>query len=87
MWQDYALTICAVLFGYSLLPQLYKNWKTKSVSQISWHFLLAQLFAILIASITTWTLDLTVTSIINFVQFACMVIMTIQKRYYGVAHV
>lgn len=82
MWQDYALTLCAVLFGYSLIPQMIKIHKKKTASQFSWQLLFCQFCAITIASFTVLSLDLFLAAIINFTQLILLIVIIGQKIHY-----
>ena len=82
MWQDYALTLCAILFGYSLIPQMIRIHKERSATQLSWQLLGCQFFAISLASFTCLTLNLHIAATINFLQLICMGIIIGQKKYY-----
>jgi len=82
MWQDYTFTGCAILFGYSLIPQIYRFYKKKSASQISWQYLILQSIATIIAVVTTCSLSFYITSVINSTQLFALAFIGIQKYIY-----
>ena len=82
MWQDYALTVASLMFGYSLIPQIIRNYRNKKVDQISWQMILVSLVAIIINIPASYTLELYMTTIMNCIQFVCWLLMMSQRFYY-----
>jgi len=83
MWQDYAFTVASFMFGYSLIPQLIKNYIAKSAEQISWQLMLGSLVALGISAVSCFTLKLYLTTAMNCIQMMCWSVMIYQKIHYA----
>lgn len=83
IWQDYAFTTAAILFGYSVLPQVLRNYKCKSCEEITWQFIIFTLIAICISLTACFSLKLYLASSLNVIQFMLWFIIGSQKFYYG----
>ena len=82
MWQDYIFTIAALMFGYSLVPQLIKNHKIRSAEQISWQLIILSLIGVILSAIACYTLKLFFTAGMNCIQILCWATMIYQKLHY-----
>lgn len=82
MWQDYVLTTASFLFGYSIFPQLVKNFKAQSAEHISWQLMFVTLIALFISAAAVFTLGLYLTGVMNCIQMICWTTMVFQKIYY-----
>ena len=82
MWQDYAFTVSAIIFGYGLLPQIKKNFDLKDASFISWQMCIVTMFAIVITGVTCLSLKLYISSSANAFQLVCWSTIIYQKLKY-----
>lgn len=78
-WQDYSFTLCSILFSYSLMPQIYMNYKNKDASGLSWNLVVTMLIACTLCSVTAYTLGLFLTVGINTFQILAWITIIYQK--------
>ena len=87
MWQDYAFTVSAIIFGYGLLPQIKKNYDLKDASFISWQMCIVTVIAIVLTGITCLSLKMYISSSANAFQLVCWSTIIYQKlKYKGDPH-
>lgn len=82
MWQDYSFTVCSILFGYSLIPQVIKNYKSKDAEGISWQLCFVSIAGLIVGIITCLSLRFYFTSIINAIQIILWSLIIYQKVHY-----
>lgn len=82
MWQDYAFTISAIIFGYGLIPQIKKNIELEDASFISWQLCIIYTIAISITGYTCYSLKMYVSCLANLFQLICWIIIMLQKVEY-----
>ena len=82
MWQDYVFTFCGILFSYSIIPQIFRNYKLKDVKGISWQLIGSCYIGVSLSLIAFSTLELYLSSVLCCVQLLCWGIVIGQKIYY-----
>lgn len=82
MWQDKLLMMCSILFGYSVIPQIIKNFKNKCAHQISWQLCIVTIFALFLSIIGMSCMKLYFTTSANTFQVICWSIVIFQKIFY-----
>jgi|GEM_PF-4377722 len=81
MWQDKLMTIAAIGFVYSLIPQIILNYNELTV-MMSWQTIIITCIGLYIFTICMFTLKLWSTAIINLFTAICWTIILIQKVIY-----
>jgi len=82
MWHDYSFTLCSILFGYSLIPQVLKNYKEHDARGISWQLCGISILGLLVGIITCISLRFYFTVIINTIQIGLWLVIIYQKVNY-----
>jgi len=82
MWQDYVFTICGIIFSYSIIPQIIKNFKLKTAKGISWQLIGSQCIGVLLSFTVLFSLKLYLSATFSFMQVLCWLVVVIQKVYY-----
>ena len=82
VWQDITIMICTILFGYSLIPQIYHGFKHKK-GTITFQTSLIISIGLLIVAYTFFTLGMIASSLINVVMASFWGILLFQRIKYG----
>ncbi len=80
-WQDLLLTIVSIGFVYSLIPQIFLNFKIKQI-QFSWQTIIITTVGIYVSAICNFSLDLHFTGITNLITGTCWLTLGIQKIFF-----
>ncbi|HDL02338.1 MAG TPA: hypothetical protein ENH20_00720 [Candidatus Pacearchaeota archaeon] len=80
-WQDTTITIAVIALSYALIPQIIKNYKAKK-PLVSIQTAIITFIASITISITYLTLDLTLSSIMNFIVALLWAIILAQSIIY-----
>jgi len=83
MWQDYAFTVCGIIFTSGLIPQIRINYLEKNASFISWSFCILYMLAIMLSGITCYSLGLMLSTILSGCQLTAWMIIAFQKVHYS----
>jgi len=81
MWQDKLLTVAALGFVYSLIPQIILNHQQSCV-MMSWQTIIITSVGLYVFAICFFTLKLRFTAITNMFTAICWTIILIQKVIY-----
>jgi hypothetical protein len=81
VWQDILITLCSLLFGYSLIPQIYYGFKHKKGNLTLQTSLLTTL-GMLVLAFVYFTLNLMISSLISIVMAGLWGMLLFQKLKY-----
>ena len=81
-WFDLNMVMCSILFGYSIIPQIIKNYKSHNVSGISWQFCIVHMVALSICVISFAIMDMLWAMEINAIQIILWLLIIYQKVKY-----
>ena len=74
MYQDIILSLCSLAFGYALVPQVIYSWRNKTVD-LSWQTIIITTIALWIFGSVTLTMNMLLTSSMNFLTAICWTIL------------
>jgi hypothetical protein len=81
VWQDILITICSILFGYSLIPQIYHGFKHKKGS-ITLQTSTLTVIGLLALAFAFFTLGLYFSALGNLVMASLWGVLLFQKLKY-----
>ena len=83
MWQDAVITIASIIFVYAMIPQIYFGFK-KKIGVITYQFSILNTFAMTALTITYYSLNLTFSTVINFIITLLWITLIIQRIIYPI---
>lgn len=78
---DLLLSLVSILFSISMIPQIVKSFKEKSVN-ISWITIIISIIGLGIISVVNELIGMTFYSITNFITAFCWFFLAFLKRIY-----
>lgn len=81
VWQDIVITFCTILFGYSLIPQIYYGFKNK-IGTITIQTSLLTALGLLVVAFTFFTLGMWFSSAVNVIMAGLWATLLYQRIKY-----
>lgn len=81
IWQDIVITIATIIFSIALIPQVHYGFKHK-IGTIKLATSGPTFAGLYVMSFTFWTLDLYLSTIINFTTATLWLLLFLQKLIY-----